>query len=302
MKVDDVDELGRSIDAAHRGWQSPDATPAWVDAAYRLLLGRAAEDQAVRGAWKRFAVRPGSRRRLIQEIVESREFREALVIEELIELAFDGQDWAERARGASATTERAVEIPWTLSRCRRAVRILDVGTRFAADTHVTGLLHAAAAAELVASIDLAMVPLAGLSGVCGDAAGLPIRDAAFDLITCVSTLEHIGRDNGRYGVGRGSGGPDAALAEFARVLAPHGAVIVTVPFGRAEDHVWFTQFDLASWRSLVAGSPFVTLEEEVFVADEDGWRACAPSLASSVTYGDKTPAAGAVLCTRLAKP
>lgn len=301
MKIGDADEVRRNLDAAHRGWQSPDATPAWVDAAYRLLLGRAAEDQALHGAWKRLAIRPGSRRRLVQEIVESREFREAVVIEELVELALHGDDWAERARVASDTTERVVEIPWTLSRCRRAVRVLDLGTRFAADTYVTGLLHAVAGAELVASVDLAMLPLGGLSGVRGDVASLPIRDAVFDLVTCVSTLEHIGRDNRRYGLDARSGGPEVVLAEFARVLARHGEAIITVPFGLAEDHGWFTQFDLASWRALVDGSPLVTLEEEVFVAEAEGWQTRAPAVASGISYGKHTPAAGAVLCTRLAK-
>jgi SAM-dependent methyltransferase len=302
VTVHDGDVIRHHVEAAHRGWQSPEATSAWLDATYRLLLGRAAEDEALRGAWRRLAARPGSRRRLIQEIVDSREFREAVAIEELVESALRGDDWTERARTATDTTERAVEIPWTVSRCGGAARVLDVGTRFAVDFHVTGLLHATAAAEMVASIDLAMVPLGGLSGVRGDVANLPIRDSAFDLITCVSTLEHIGRDNRRYGIETRFGGPEEALLEFARVLAPNGAAIITVPFGVAEDHGWFIQYDLTSWRTLVDESPLVTIEEEIFVADDHGWQPCAPAVAAAVTYGEYTPAAGAVLCARLGLP
>lgn len=49
-----------------------------------------------------------------------------------------------------------------------------------------------------------------------DAAELPFTDGAFDLVVCVEVLEHLLR-------------PDRAAREIARVLAPGGTLIATVP-------------------------------------------------------------------------
>ena len=43
----------------------------------------------------------------------------------------------------------------------------------------------------------------------------------------------------------------AAAGEILRVLAAGGAALVTVPYGRAEDHGWFRQYGREHWQRLL---------------------------------------------------
>jgi SAM-dependent methyltransferase len=52
--------------------------------------------------------------------------------------------------------------------------------------------------------------------VIEDATSLPFDDASFDLAVCVEVLEHLNR-------------PDHAVGEIARILAPGGVLVATVP-------------------------------------------------------------------------
>src|SRR5262245_15550017 len=56
----------------------------------------------------------------------------------------------------------------------------------------------------------------GIATVVGDMTKLPFRDGAFDAVTTGETLEHLDDDA-------------AAAREIARVIAPGGACIATVP-------------------------------------------------------------------------
>lgn len=56
-----------------------------------------------------------------------------------------------------------------------------------------------------------------LADLCGDAAQLPIADAAIDTLLCTEVLEHLPN-------------PEKTIAEFARVLRPGGILITTAPF------------------------------------------------------------------------
>jgi SAM-dependent methyltransferase len=54
-------------------------------------------------------------------------------------------------------------------------------------------------------------------GVYADAARLPFAGASFDALICFEVLEHLAQ-------------PQAALREFARVLRPGAALLLTLPF------------------------------------------------------------------------
>jgi len=287
-------------DALHREWLGLDGTGLWVDLVYRLLLGRPAEPDALLGAWRSLVLDPGSRRQLVREIVASREFAEAALIEQVVALSTAGEPWAHALVGHPDTTERVVEIGWVLSKYTGERMVLDVGTRHTCDTYATGLLRVADGATIVA-LDLLMVPIRGFVGLAGDGSKIPVASSAFDFVSCISTLEHIGHDNSRYGVSPSDGSPAAALVELARVLRPDGRLAVTVPYGRAELHGWFEQFDETSWRALVASAPLEVVEETVFRLEATGWAPCADRAElADVGYGDSGPAAGAVMCALFA--
>jgi ubiquinone/menaquinone biosynthesis C-methylase UbiE len=66
--------------------------------------------------------------------------------------------------------------------------------------------------------------------VQGDVTRLPFPDGSFHAVTCISTLEHIGI--GYYTDPQSQDhSDDKAMQELARVLAPGGLAVVTVPFG-----------------------------------------------------------------------
>jgi SAM-dependent methyltransferase len=61
-------------------------------------------------------------------------------------------------------------------------------------------------------------PHAALRVMRADARSLPFDDASFDRVAAISTVEHI------------EDGEPAAMKELARVLAPGGRLVVTVPY------------------------------------------------------------------------
>ena len=234
---------------------TPSGPALYLELVYRMLLGRSVEIEALDHADRDFVAGTVSRRKLIAAVTNSREFREALLVEQLLA---DLPGTAARLEaggmvGDEGTGERVVEIPWVLDRVRPTDRLLDVGYAHGSDTYLAALI--ARAGDGFHGVDLAVLPIPGQRLIGGDMCWLPFAASTFDVVTCVSTLEHVGRDNTSYGVKAGPtvpGSDHQALAEAARVLKPDGRLLVTVPFGRAEDHGWFVQYDARTWADLVA--------------------------------------------------
>jgi SAM-dependent methyltransferase len=265
----------------------------FVGQLWRLVLRRDPDPETA-GRLERGEV---SRARLVRELVDSPEF-------ERIELLDDGLARArfERARrgrprellAPAWSDEWAIEIPWCLARYDGEARVLDVGSANAEDAYLEGL-RALSAPELVT------VDLAEPADVIADVRDLPFEDGHFDLALCISTLEHVGRDNAVYGLDIGSddGGHDEALRELHRVLARDGRLLVSVPTGRREDHRWHLQREPLEWIALIERNGFVVFEDELYVRAPDGWRAGALAEAEAARYGSSGPGAGAVLLAEL---
>jgi SAM-dependent methyltransferase len=282
---------------------SPQGLPLFIDMAYRVVLGRPGDEEGLRR--QHLALGSGRRTRseLIRELLGSREFDEAAKLEWLVKEATSTGEFPLREEPAwPDTTERVVEMPWVLSRYRGERTILDVGYAYALDVYLAGLLSLPA--EAVHGIDLAEAPIPSMRRVRADIRQTPYRDASFDLVLCVSTLEHIGRDNTRYGIRQEyrPGGDAETLREISRILAPGGRLLVTVPFGRRGDHGWFVQYDLEAWQDLLAGTPLQVEEQEIFRLTRSGWaRVVDVRSTETISYGEGTPAAGAVLCAALVR-
>jgi SAM-dependent methyltransferase len=253
----------------------------FVRRAYRTVLRRDPEPEAIYRAVPRAA--------LLRDLVGSAEFARLLALDEAI--ARSDERFLEAPAGAD---ERLIEIPWALARIGGADRILDLGTANADPAYVAALVRLGAR-DLVGA-DLATAEIPGVQTVVADARDLPFPDASFDLVLCVSTLEHVGRDNRVYGVEepRDEHGAAAALRELHRVLDRHGRLVLTVPTGEPEDHGWFVQLDPAGWNELFVESGFRVADEELYVRRPDGWRA--GSDVSGLRYGE---GAAALLCAEL---
>jgi O-antigen chain-terminating methyltransferase len=201
-------------------------------------------------------------------------------------------------------TERVVEIPWVLSRYRGERRVLDIGPAFAQPLYVQHLTRLGI--PELHGVDLAPVGVPGMRMTRADVRQMPFADWSFDLITCVSTLEHIGRDNAHYLVQAPTDvveGDLATLRELRRVLGASGRILITVPFGRLDIQDWQKQYDLTAWRSLLERAALQAVETEFFGYTPVGWRRVADpaALAGSGYRADGAPGATGVCCAALTR-
>ena len=260
-----------------------------MERAWRLVLRREPDP----GSAERVERGEVSCARLVRELVESREF-------ERLEALDDGLALARRHRGERPrelrapawSDERAVELPWVLARYAGERRVLDVGTAFAEPLYVAGL-------QELGAQELVTVDLAEPATVVADVRELPFEDGSFDLVLCVSTLEHVGRDNAVYEIEapREEAGDEAALRELRRVLARHGRLIVSVPTGVRDDQGWQLQREPEDWIRSFEAAGFLVYEDELYVHTDEGWRSASLDEARTARYGESH--AGAVLLAEL---
>ncbi len=273
-----------------------------VSRLYRLVLRREPEAGARERTLGKLAEGTLSPATLLRELVESEESRRVGTLDDALAFARWARSAGERPRelrGPPGSDERVIEIPWVLSRLRAERRVLDVGYAFAEPAYLAGLV-AAVSGELV-GVDLAEAEVPGLRSVVGDLRQLPFRARSFDVALCVSTLEHIGRDNTVYGLEaeRDESGMVRALRELRGVLGGGGRLLVSVPCGEPEEHDWFVQRDEAGWLQLFREGGFLTFEHEVYELGDAGWVSTPAFEATGVRYGERGPAASAVLCAEL---
>jgi SAM-dependent methyltransferase len=224
--------------------------------------------------------------------------------------------------------ERCVELPWLAAHVATGPAVmLDAGS----------VLNQALLLDLPAFRDkhLHIVTLApeaecfwsrGIGYLYEDLRALPIRDATYDLVTCVSTLEHVGCDNAFYGhPERAGANPDtypAAVRELARVLRPGGTLLLTVPYGVYEFHGAFQQFDASRLATAIgAFGPAASVTTTYYRYTAAGWQRSDAEACADARYvawvstlmrtgvrpdpllheADFASAARAVACVRLVK-
>jgi SAM-dependent methyltransferase len=271
-----------------------------VERLWRLALRREVEPEARERAVEKLRAGTLSRATLLRELVGGEEFARVALLDDAVAFAAGARRSAERPRelrAPTATDERPIEIPWCLARCGDARRVLDVGYAHAEPAYLTGLvgLHAT---ELV-GVDLAETEVPGLRSVFGDVRELPFEDGTFDLVLCISTLEHVGLDNAVYGVvgERDGAGQERALRELRRVLVAEGRLLLTVPCGAREDLGWQVQRPPAEWIELFERAGFLVYEDELYALGDDGWRSTRD--VDELRYAERGPGASAVLCAEL---
>jgi SAM-dependent methyltransferase len=279
----------------------------FVDQAWRLVVRRAPEPEARAAALAKLADGTLSRAGLLRELTSSDEFDRVALLDGALAFAAAERRRPRDVRGPArprdlrapaASDERAIEIPWCLARYDGESRVLDVGYAFAEPAYLAGL--AALGATELAGADLAEADVPGLRPIVGDVRSLPVEDGAFELVLCISTLEHVGRDNGVYDVDapREEEGDEAALRELRRVLSRDGRLLVSVPTGERDDQGWQLQRTPADWIATFERAGFAVFEDELYVRHDDGWRTATPAEASAARYrGDE--GAGAVLLAEL---
>ncbi len=160
---------------------------------------------------------------------------------------------------APGTSERAVEVLYAAKYLQGARDVLDIGLTFASLDYLGLMLSLQHRGVHVQGVDI--IPPERVMGRypaewrdrvlatplwLGDMRTLALPVAAFDVCTCISTLEHIGFDEaapeGSSAFRRGLTPDDApmhraadtdkrVLAQIAKTLKPGGHLILTVPAG-----------------------------------------------------------------------
>lgn len=200
----------------------------------------------------------------------------------------------------SGFDERVVEYPWVFHRMSAlragAKRVLDMGSVM----NFPRVLEWWRAAK---NPPLSIVTLAyeGHAHVSqevryefGDMRALPYRDEWFDVVLCLSTMEHVGMDNTVYGDAAAavatSSNPASetavAMAELRRVTRQGGSLLLSVPFGKRANRGWFRVYDEADIRQLAASTGWREVSLRVFRATKDGWREVPPSSAADAGYNE----------------
>lgn len=125
-------------------------------------------------------------------------------------------------------SDRYLEYPWLLNSIKITNgRILDVGST------ASNMLYDFLPKEVeLNSIDLNDKEIKDdrIKFSVGDIRKTSYKDNYFDVVSCISTLEHIGV-SGRYGSEEDSVGDVKAVKEMTRILKPGGVLLMTVPYG-----------------------------------------------------------------------
>jgi len=278
----------------------------FVERAWRLAMRRAPEPDGRERALAKLRDGSLSRTGLLRELVGSDEFERVAALDGGLARAAAARAAERDHRGPPrprelhappASDERAIEIPWCLARYAGEHRVLDAGYAFAEPAYLAGLT-ALGAGELT-GVDLSASEVPGLRSVVADVRQLPFPDGSFDLAFCISTLEHVGRDNEIYEVDarRETSGDEAALRELRRVLGHDGRLLVSVPTGLEDDQGWQLVRPPADWIALFERAGFIVYEDELYARDGTGWHAATLTEASAARY--EGPGAGAVLLAEL---
>ena len=291
------------MDEGLRAWldaaEGDDET--FVETAFRIVLRRPPDEEARERALEKLQSGTLSRATLLHELATAPESERVRLLDDGIAFARGARARGERPRwlqGPPATDERVIELPWVLARLQGG-RALEVGYAFAEAPYLAALLQAGF--DELTGVDLAEADVPGMATVRADVRELPFDKGTFDLALCVSTLEHVGADNSGYGLEAEKDADSrlTALRELRRVLAPSGRLLITVPCGEPGDYGWFWQDDVRGWTSLFTRAGFFIEEQEVYELTAEGWRSSPELVSDGLRYGERGPAASAVLCAEL---
>lgn len=188
--------------------------------------------------------------------------------------------------------ERVVEYPWVLARLDpRAELVLDAGSTFSAP-HILEAPQLKDRRIVIYTLITDWITLnPNISYIFGDLRRMILRDHVVQAICCISTLEHVGmgQDYKRYNSGHHAPDQDlqayrAVMAEFHRVLRPGGQLLLTLPYGRRENHGWLQQFDAESLADVIASFRGELVGEAYYRYRAGGWQTASATECADAEY------------------
>jgi SAM-dependent methyltransferase len=207
-------------------------------------------------------------------------------------------------------SERCVEVPWARGWIEGRGPILDIGFSLSDIDWLRVLLARGQATKITAVDIIAPARVANRYPediraralatpiFMGDIRQADLPAASFDIVTCISTIEHIGfdaagsTDSSAFARWNSLEETPAArdpkvtgdvMAALARTLRPGGLALVTVPMGKGgavpvKDSLGFYtrqfEYNAESWPQITGAKGFRLLEQRFFTlgpAPEGGW-------------------------------
>ncbi|MDR1826907.1 MAG: class I SAM-dependent methyltransferase [Methylobacteriaceae bacterium] len=190
--------------------------------------------------------------------------------------------------------ERAVELPWVVSCLPDGpCRLLDAGSSL---NHAPVLEHPKLRGKRLFISTLNNEGYArtdlNISYVYEDFRETCFRENYFDIIACISTLEHVGLDNTFLYTPDKTKDEDSpgdyllAVRVLRSVLKPGGSMYISVPFGKPVNHGWFQVFDAARVDTVIEEFKPSRYRESIFMYEEDRWRVSSREEAAEATCFD----------------
>lgn len=164
-------------------------------------------------------------------------------------------------------SERIIENPIVIRHLPdEKSKILDVGSRYSqVPLEMASLGHEVWALD----IEEYIFKHKKLQFVKGDIRKTKFKNNFFDVVTIISTLEHVGMGETSYGDAGEDDGDVTAMAEIWRVLKPGGIVLITVPFGKAKFLPFMRIYDKDRIKKITKG---FKIEKEIYMLnDHENW-------------------------------
>jgi SAM-dependent methyltransferase len=238
-------------------------------------------------------------------------------------------------------SERVIEAPWVAHHAKECSSLLDIGFTFASFEYLGMLL----CLKEKYGVQLSVVdiikpesiqeryPEDWISSILevpitvGDVRFLELPPNVYDIVTCISTIEHIGFDKPSTTVSGSAFERKGAkqdvitkrdpltnqlvLDSIHRALKPGGKLLISVPMGRGgvsllQDSLglycaqW--EYEEDSWKEITNHSGYELLEQRFFLMSDIGWQEVdSPVDMIDVTSAMKRHAEGCAVCALVKK-
>lgn len=214
--------------------------------------------------------------------------------------------------------ERVVEYPWVLARLDTSGIILDAGSTFSSPTLLDSPQIEGRRLIIYTMMTDWITLNANISYIFSDFREMILKDDCITSIACISTLEHVGLsyDYKTYNIENHWPDQDVfayreTLRQFHRILKPGGQFLLTMPYGRYENHGWLQQHDAASLKGVIDAWPGRLSDEAYFHYCSGGWQVASAAECADSSYWnihhtpaydpDHAAAARAVSCLEFIK-
>jgi len=175
--------------------------------------------------------------------------------------------------------ERIIEYPWLISNLPEEPKtLLDAGSTL---NYSEIMNHKKLNNKKIIIVNLSHEDYCfwqkDISYLFADLRQLPFLDNCFDIITCISTLEHVGMDNTMFYTDdpkhKESKSRDylKVILELKRVLKSGGTLFITVPFGRYQNLQYLQQFNQDMIKQVIETFNGKTTSIDYYRYTKDGW-------------------------------